>query len=363
MLSVTGEAELRGAVEAWIADDPDELDRAELQELLDRALPAGSAPGDRNTDPHGNADAPGGTDARGNARGNGSARRGGDARGGDGDAGAVAELRDRFADRLHFGTAGLRGAVAAGPNRMNRAVVRAATAAVAGWLLAPDSARDGGGAVAVVVGCDARHRSAEFADEVAGVLAGAGIAVHMLPRPCPTPLLAFAVRYLGTAAGVMITASHNPAADNGYKLYLGDGAQVIPPADAQVEERIAALGPLARIPVGAGREPAGHPARRRDRPGVPGRDGGRGRAGDGGSGQAGCGRGRGGRRASRDGLGRDGGRRDGGRRDGGRRDGGRRDGGGAERGLYGYAWGGGAVDAAGDAAGGVRGAARGGRAG
>jgi phosphomannomutase len=107
----------------------------------------------------------------------------------------------------------------------------------------------------VVVGCDARHRSAEFADEVAGVLAGAGIAVHMLPRPCPTPLLAFAVRYLGTAAGVMITASHNPAADNGYKLYLGDGAQVIPPADAEIEKRIAALGPLALIPVA----PAGSP--------------------------------------------------------------------------------------------------------
>ena len=99
------------------------------------------------------------------------------------------------------------------------------------------------------MGCDARHRSAEFADEVAGVLAGAGIAVHMLPRPCPTPLLAFAVRYLGTAAGIMITASHNPAADNGYKLYLGDGGQVIPPADAEIEKRIAALGPLARIPV------------------------------------------------------------------------------------------------------------------
>jgi phosphomannomutase len=196
-----GEAELRAAVEAWIADDPDEMDRAELQALLDEAMA--------------------------------------------GDAGAVAELRDRFGDRLHFGTAGLRGAVAAGPNRMNRAVVRAATAAVAGWLLAPGEAAG----ISVVVGCDARHRSAEFADEVAGVLAGAGIAVHMLPRPCPTPLLAFAVRYLGTSAGIMITASHNPAADNGYKLYLSDGGQVIPPADAEIEKRIAALGPLSRIPV------------------------------------------------------------------------------------------------------------------
>ena len=223
-----GEVELHEAVEAWIADDPDEGDRAELQTLLDEAE--------------------------------------------GGAAGAVAELRDRFADRLHFGTAGLRGVVAAGPNRMNRAVVRAATAAVAGWLLAPGEVargaeaagsaggvRSAGGAgdgrVEVVVGCDARHRSADFMDEVAGVLAGAGIAVHMLPRPCPTPLLAFAVRHLGTAAGIMITASHNPAADNGYKLYLSDGGQVIPPADAEIEKRIAALGPLSQIPVA----PAGSP--------------------------------------------------------------------------------------------------------
>ena len=204
-------------MEAWIADDPDAGDRAELQALLDRALPRRGMPA--------------GMLARA------------------GDAGSIGELRDRFADRLHFGTAGLRGVVAAGPNRMNRAVVRAATAAVAGWLLGPGSAAQGG----VVVGGDARHRSAEFAGEVAAVLAGAGIAVHVLPLPCPTPLLAFAVRHLGAAAGVMVTASHNPAADNGYKLYLSDGAQVIPPVDAEIEQLIAALGPLSRIPVaGAG---------------------------------------------------------------------------------------------------------------
>jgi phosphomannomutase len=205
---VTGEAELRATVEAWIADDPDPGDRTELQALLDRAFPAG------------------GTDL-----------------GADADS-AADEMRDRFADRLHFGTAGLRGVVAAGPNRMNRAVVRAATAAVAGWL-----AGTGATGAGVVVGCDARHRSAEFAEEAAGVLAGAGIAVHMLPRPGPTPLLAFAVRHLGVGAGVMITASHNPAADNGYKLYLSDGAQVIPPADAEIEKRITDLGPLTQIPV------------------------------------------------------------------------------------------------------------------
>ena len=233
---MTGEAELRAAVEAWIADDPDPGDRAELQALLDQAFPAGRPP----------------AGARAGAA-----------------ADALAELRDRFADRLHFGTAGLRGVVAAGPNRMNRAVVRAATAAVAGWLAGAGSAgragvagpagRAGGagpaGRSSVVVGCDARHRSAEFAEEVAGVLAGAGIAVHMLPQPCPTPLLAFAVRQLGMAAGVMITASHNPAADNGYKLYLSDGAQVIPPADAEIEKRIAALGPLAQVPVAAAGSP------------------------------------------------------------------------------------------------------------
>jgi phosphomannomutase len=144
--------------------------------------------------------------------------------------------------------------VAAGPNRKNRAVVRAATAAVAGWLL--DSARAApGDGIRVVVGCDARHRSAEFADEVARVLAGAGIAVDMLPQPGPTPLLAFAVRHLVASAGVMITASHNPAADNGYKLYLSDGAQVIPPVDAEIESRMAALGPLSQVPVAAADSP------------------------------------------------------------------------------------------------------------
>ena len=215
---MTGEADFRSVVEAWIADDPDAGDRAELRALLDRAFADGSPV------------AGGGGSAAGHA----------------GDAGPLDELRDKFAGRLEFGTAGLRGVVAAGPNRMNRAVVRAATAAVAGWLLGSGSA---GARISVVVGCDARHRSTEFADEVARVLAGAGIAVDLLPLPCPTPLLAFAVRRLAASAGVMITASHNPAADNGYKLYLGDGAQVIPPVDAEIEARMAGLGPLSRIPV------------------------------------------------------------------------------------------------------------------
>jgi phosphomannomutase len=195
--------ELRARVSAWIADDPDEADRAELTALL---------ADDRDE--------------------------------------AAAELADRFAGRLEFGTAGLRGAVGAGPNRMNRAIVRATTAALAGWLRGRDPASAEASARAhVVIGCDARHRSDEFADEAARVLAGAGIQVHLLPPRQPTPLLAFAVRHLQAAAGVMITASHNPAADNGYKLYLSDGAQIVPPADAEIESAIGRLGPLSQILV------------------------------------------------------------------------------------------------------------------
>ena len=192
-------ADLRARVKAWAAADPDSSDRAELLALLR-----------------------------------------------DGSAASAAELADRFAARLQFGTAGLRGVVAAGPNRMNRAVVRGATAAVAGWLReqVPGAAEAG-----VVVGSDARHRSGQFADEAARVLAGAGIRVHMLPGRRPTPLLAFAVRHLSAAAGIMITASHNPPADNGYKLYLGDGAQIVPPADAGIEARIRGLGTLSDVPA------------------------------------------------------------------------------------------------------------------
>ena len=211
--------DLRARVTAWIADDPDERDRAELTALLAVATAAATA-----------ADSDSGSDA----------------------AQAAGDLADRFAGRLQFGTAGLRGKVGAGPNRMNRAVVRGTTAALAGWLryVNPAAAESG-----VVIGCDARHRSDEFALEAARVLAGAGIAVHLLPPRQPTPLLAFAVRHLRAAAGVMITASHNPPADNGYKLYLADGAQIVPPADLEIEAAIRALGPLAEIPVTGGDDP------------------------------------------------------------------------------------------------------------
>ena len=218
--------ELTQQARAWIADDPSPADRAELADLL----AAAGQPG-----PAGQA--------------------------------ALAELADRFAGRLEFGTAGLRGVMGAGPNRMNRAVVRAATMGLARWLLErwPAAAQAG-----VVLGWDARHR-------VGRVRRGGGGRAHRgghpgapAARASPTPLLAFAVRYLSAAAGVMITASHNPPADNGYKLYLGDGAQIVPPVDAQIEAAIRGLGPLSAAPGGPAGRPAGHPARRRDRRGLPG---------------------------------------------------------------------------------------------
>jgi len=248
--------ELRDRVLTWIDDDPDQRDRTELAGLLRAAAPAApGAGGDTAGGDTAGGDTAGGDTAGGDTARGDTARDRGTA-GGQAAAAATAELADRFAARLEFGTAGLRGAVGAGPNRMNRAVVRAATAALAGWLPgrppADAVARD---RASVVIGCDARHRSEEFADEAARVLAGAGVGVHMLPPRQPTPLLAFAIRHLGAAAGIMITASHNPAADNGYKLYLGDGAQIVPPADTEIEAAIGALGPLARVPVAASGSP------------------------------------------------------------------------------------------------------------
>ncbi|MDI3423551.1 phospho-sugar mutase [Streptomyces luteolus] len=159
------------------------------------------------------------------------------------DAEAHEELADRFSGTLQFGTAGLRGELGAGPMRMNRSVVIRAAAGLAAYLRAQGEA---GGLV--VIGYDARYKSADFARDTAAVMTGAGLRAAVLPRPLPTPVLAFAIRHLGAVAGVEVTASHNPPRDNGYKVYLGDGSQIVPPADADIAAEIDAVGALADVP-------------------------------------------------------------------------------------------------------------------
>ncbi|WP_404957178.1 phospho-sugar mutase [Streptomyces sp. 147326] len=159
------------------------------------------------------------------------------------DAGDTAELADRFAGTLQFGTAGLRGEIGAGPMRMNRSVVIRAAAGLAAYLKAQGHA---GGLV--VVGYDARYKSADFARDTAAVMTGAGLRAAVLPRPLPTPVLAYAIRHLGAVAGVEVTASHNPPRDNGYKVYLGDGSQIVSPADVEIAAEIARVGTLASVP-------------------------------------------------------------------------------------------------------------------
>ncbi|MBP2365953.1 phospho-sugar mutase [Pseudonocardia parietis] len=211
--------ELRDAAMRWIADDPDPATRSELQRVLATAM-AGGADG--------------------------------------GAAQAAADLSDRMSGPLRFGTAGLRGRVRAGPAGMNVAVVTRATAGLAAWLHA-----QGAGTGTVVVGRDARHGSAAFAETTARVLTGAGFGVALLDGPVPTPLVAFAVRHLGAVAGIAVTASHNPPADNGYKVYLGDGAardgaggaQIVPPDDAGIEAAITAAPAAVSVPLGAPPDP------------------------------------------------------------------------------------------------------------
>ncbi|GAA1955371.1 phospho-sugar mutase [Kitasatospora viridis] len=188
---------LKARVQQWLAEDPDPATRTELAGLL--------------------AAAEAGDDWAG--------------------------LAERFADRLQFGTAGLRGELGAGPMRMNRAVVIRAAAGLAAHLRAT------GAGDLVVIGYDARHMSAEFARDTAAVMVGAGLRAALLPRPLPTPVLAFAIRELGAAAGVMVTASHNPPQDNGYKVYLGDGSQIVPPADGQIAAEIDAIASLDQVPL------------------------------------------------------------------------------------------------------------------
>ncbi len=154
---------------------------------------------------------------------------------------ATGQLGELFGSRVAFGTAGLRAAMGPGPARMNRLVVRQTTAGLLDWL-DPEPI--------VVIGYDARHHSRRFANDVAAVVLDRGGRALVVDRPAPTPVLALAVLDHGADAGVMITASHNPAADNGYKLYLGDGIQLVQPADAEIAaliDRVAALDPLPAV--------------------------------------------------------------------------------------------------------------------
>ena len=195
-------AELAGAVRAWIAEDPDEATAAELRASLSAAEA--------------------------------------------GDPAAAAEIADAFSATLQFGTAGLRGRLGPGPNRMNRVVVSRTAAGLARYLV-----EHGLGGTPVVIGFDARHNSERFARDTAEILTGAGLRALICPRPLPTPVVAAAVLTYGASAGVVVTASHNPPQDNGYKVYLGDGAQIIPPADAGIAACISAVGALDGIPRSA----------------------------------------------------------------------------------------------------------------
>jgi phosphomannomutase len=189
------DADLRARAQAWMADDPDPASRAELQALLTQADLAAT------------------------------------------------DLADRFAATLEFGTAGLRGVLAAGPNRMNRAVVARATWGLAQEIIAsvPGASERG-----VVVGGDARRMSREFSEDAAAILASAGLRVFLFAAPVPTPVVGFAVKRLGAAAGVVITASHNPPEYNGYKVYWENAAQIVPPVDARIAAAIVRA-PAARL--------------------------------------------------------------------------------------------------------------------
>src|SRR5262245_34972576 len=192
----------REAAELWLSEDPDPKTADELRALIDRY--------DR------------------------------------GDTAAQRELHEMFHGQLEFGTAGLRGILGPGPQRMNRVLVRKVSAGLAAYLRAhlPDAAARG-----VVIGHDARHNSRVFAEDTARVLAGAGIRALLAHRPWPTPTTAWAVTDRRAAGGVMVTASHNPPAYNGYKVYWGNGAQIIPPHDTGIAAAIANVERSDRLPM------------------------------------------------------------------------------------------------------------------
>ena len=188
-------ATVRATAERWLAAEPDGDIRAELQQLLDGAA-----------------------------------------------LDAEAQLAERFSGRLQFGTAGLRAAVGAGSMRMNRLVVRQAAAGLAEHLLAVDPRACERG---VIIGYDARRKSDLFAVDTARVLAAKGIRSMLFDRIVPTPVLAWSITEVDACAGIVVTASHNPPADNGYKVYLGDGAQIVPPSDEQISAQIERVDPTS----------------------------------------------------------------------------------------------------------------------
>ena len=189
---------LRAEVEKWITEDPDPVTRKELQKLLDTSNEA--------------------------------------------------TLRSCFSGFLEFGTAGLRGPLGPGPSRMNRAVVTKTAAGIATYMKRH-------GLNSVVIGRDARYGSEDFTRDTAEIMMGAGFTTYVLPRPLPTPVLAYAVRNLRCDVGIMVTASHNPPQDNGYKVYLGgivngvayNGSQIISPTDAEISRDISEVPPLPTL--------------------------------------------------------------------------------------------------------------------
>ena len=194
---------LRAEVEKWITEDPDPVTRKELQKLLDTS--------------------------------------------------DEATLRSCFSGFLEFGTAGLRGPLGPGPSRMNRAVVTKTAAGIATYMKRH-------GLNSVVIGRDARYGSEDFTRDTAEIMMGAGFTTYVLPRPLPTPVLAYAVRNLRCDVGIMVTASHNPPQDNGYKVYLGgtvngvayNGSQIISPTDAEISRDISEVPPLPTLTRAAG---------------------------------------------------------------------------------------------------------------